>query len=371
MMRQSVDADLRARSIFMRTQLAAGDLHRHRHPAGPGGRHHHGRAPLGLDRRALPDPLLLGPGGPQPAAVLRAPPVLRPLARPRRQVHRHRRRAEVEITDVPGAGRLSVARGAVEFQQRRLRLPARRAAVRRPDPRPSRPGEHVALVGAVGIGEVHPVQTAAAVHGRGRRRHPDRRPGHPGGHPGLPAPHISLRAPGPPAPAPDHRREHLLRAWPDAGWRPGRRAAAGGGLRPGPPGGQGRPRRGVRLRPARPVRHRGRRAGPEALRAASASGWPSPRPWPRAPPSWSWTRPPRPSTPSRSTSSKRPCGDSWSSSTALVIAHRLSTIAHMDRIVVFDQGRIVEEGTHRELLRHDVGLYARLWRHQSGGFLVE
>jgi ATP-binding cassette, subfamily B, bacterial len=60
------------------------------------------------------------------------------------------------------------------------------------------------------------------------------------------------------------------------------------------------------------------------------------------------------------------------SSTALVIAHRLSTIAGMDRIVVFDQGRIVEEGTHQELLRHgDAGMYGRLWQHQSGGFLVE
>jgi ATP-binding cassette subfamily B protein len=59
-------------------------------------------------------------------------------------------------------------------------------------------------------------------------------------------------------------------------------------------------------------------------------------------------------------------------STALVIAHRLSTIAHMDRIVVVDQGRIVEEGTHQELLHQgDFGLYQRLWRHQSGGFLVE
>jgi ATP-binding cassette subfamily B protein len=59
-------------------------------------------------------------------------------------------------------------------------------------------------------------------------------------------------------------------------------------------------------------------------------------------------------------------------STALVIAHRLSTIAHMDRIVVFDQGRIVEEGTHRELLDgRGAGIYSRLWRHQSGGFLVE
>jgi ATP-binding cassette subfamily B protein len=58
-------------------------------------------------------------------------------------------------------------------------------------------------------------------------------------------------------------------------------------------------------------------------------------------------------------------------STALVIAHRLSTIAHMDRIVVFDQGKIVEEGTHRQLLdQGELGLYGRLWHHQSGGFLV-
>jgi ATP-binding cassette, subfamily B, heavy metal transporter len=60
------------------------------------------------------------------------------------------------------------------------------------------------------------------------------------------------------------------------------------------------------------------------------------------------------------------------SSTALVIAHRLSTIATMDRIIVFDQGTIVEEGTHQELLAPGGhGMYGRLWRHQSGGFLVE
>ena len=59
-------------------------------------------------------------------------------------------------------------------------------------------------------------------------------------------------------------------------------------------------------------------------------------------------------------------------STALVIAHRLSTIAHMDRIVVFDQGAVVQEGTHRQLLDQGVaGRYGRLWQHQSGGFLVE
>ena len=55
--------------------------------------------------------------------------------------------------------------------------------------------------------------------------------------------------------------------------------------------------------------------------------------------------------------------------TVIAIAHRLSTIAAMDRLIVLDQGHIVEEGTHRELLRRG-GLYAELWNHQSGGFLM-
>ncbi|OLO11563.1 multidrug ABC transporter ATP-binding protein [Chromohalobacter japonicus] len=54
--------------------------------------------------------------------------------------------------------------------------------------------------------------------------------------------------------------------------------------------------------------------------------------------------------------------------TVIAIAHRLSTIAAMDRLVVMEGGRIVEQGSHAELIRHD-GLYARLWRRQSGGFL--
>ena len=54
--------------------------------------------------------------------------------------------------------------------------------------------------------------------------------------------------------------------------------------------------------------------------------------------------------------------------TVVAIAHRLSTIAAMDRLIVMDQGRIVEEGTHQALLALG-GIYARLWAHQSGGFL--
>ena len=56
--------------------------------------------------------------------------------------------------------------------------------------------------------------------------------------------------------------------------------------------------------------------------------------------------------------------------TVVAIAHRLSTIAAMDRLIVLDRGRIVEEGEHRTLLAQG-GLYARLWAHQSGGFLGE
>lgn len=56
--------------------------------------------------------------------------------------------------------------------------------------------------------------------------------------------------------------------------------------------------------------------------------------------------------------------------TSIVIAHRLSTIAHLDRIVVLEKGKIVEQGTHKELLEKS-GTYARLWSHQSGGFLEE
>ncbi|MEJ1929350.1 ABC transporter ATP-binding protein [Nostoc sp. NIES-2111] len=54
--------------------------------------------------------------------------------------------------------------------------------------------------------------------------------------------------------------------------------------------------------------------------------------------------------------------------TVIVVAHRLSTIAHLDRILVFDQGRIVEDGSHEKLLARG-GAYYRLWKMQAGGFL--
>ncbi len=56
--------------------------------------------------------------------------------------------------------------------------------------------------------------------------------------------------------------------------------------------------------------------------------------------------------------------------TSIVIAHRLSTIARLDRIIVLDKGKIVEQGSHQQLLVSG-GIYATLWAHQSGGFIEE
>lgn len=54
----------------------------------------------------------------------------------------------------------------------------------------------------------------------------------------------------------------------------------------------------------------------------------------------------------------------------MAVAHRLSTLREMDRIIVFEGGVIVEDGTHEELVGAG-GHYANLWKHQAGGFIVE
>jgi len=60
----------------------------------------------------------------------------------------------------------------------------------------------------------------------------------------------------------------------------------------------------------------------------------------------------------------------WHDRTVIAIAHRLSTLRHMDRIIVMDGGRLIEQGTHKQLLERK-GRYYRLWQHQSGNVLVE
>jgi ABC-type multidrug transport system fused ATPase/permease subunit len=56
--------------------------------------------------------------------------------------------------------------------------------------------------------------------------------------------------------------------------------------------------------------------------------------------------------------------------TVIAIAHRLSTIAAMDRLIVLEQGEVIEQGTHEQLLAKS-GVYAKLWQRQSGAFLAE
>jgi ATP-binding cassette subfamily B protein len=57
--------------------------------------------------------------------------------------------------------------------------------------------------------------------------------------------------------------------------------------------------------------------------------------------------------------------------TVIVIAHRLSTIMQMDRIVVIENGKIIEQGKHQELIKMKQGMYQKLWEIQAGGFIDE
>jgi len=61
----------------------------------------------------------------------------------------------------------------------------------------------------------------------------------------------------------------------------------------------------------------------------------------------------------------------WEHKTVIAIAHRLSTLRHMDSIAVIDGGSIVEFDSHEALIARKGGIYAKLWRHQSGGFIEE
>lgn len=67
---------------------------------------------------------------------------------------------------------------------------------------------------------------------------------------------------------------------------------------------------------------------------------------------------------------QRALEDLWEGKTVIAIAHRLSTLRHMDRIVVMNEGRIVEQGTHDQLITQK-GHYYRLWQHQSGGRVLD
>ena len=57
--------------------------------------------------------------------------------------------------------------------------------------------------------------------------------------------------------------------------------------------------------------------------------------------------------------------------TTIVVAHRLSTIRMMDRIIVLEDGKVLEEGSHAELAAKEGGLYQKLWNLQAGGFIKE
>ena len=57
--------------------------------------------------------------------------------------------------------------------------------------------------------------------------------------------------------------------------------------------------------------------------------------------------------------------------TTIIIAHRLSTVMRADRIIVLDNGKIIEEGTHKDLINKQDGLYKKLWDMQRGGLLLE
>jgi ATP-binding cassette, subfamily B, multidrug efflux pump len=262
------------------------------------------------------------------------------------------------VTDRPGAPALKVTRGEIAFRgltHHYGKRPGRARGHRPHDPagRAGRPRR------AVGGGQVEPRQPAAAVPRRRGRADRDRRSGHPRREPGVPAPRHRRGDPGQLAPAPLGAGEHPLR--------------------------QSRRRRGGDDRAARraeahafigELRDPAGRAGYDAFvgeRGVKLSGGQRQR--------VAIARVILKDAPILVLDEATSALDSeveaaiqgtlygvMEGKTVIAIAHRLSTIAHMDRIVVLDEGRIVEQGSHSELLALN-GLYATFWNRQSGGFI--
>ena len=265
------------------------------------------------------------------------------------------------VVDAPGAPPLAVTRGEVRFEHVTFGYGSRRAVVDDLDLH-IRPGEKIGLVGRSGAGKSTVVNLLLRFYDVEHGRDPDRRPGHRDGAAGQPAGAGRHGHAGHLAAAPLGARQHRLRST--------GRDRRGHGRR-------GEARRGARVHPAASSTRRGRRGYDAHVgeRGVKLSGGQRQR--------IAIARVMLKDAPILLLDEATSALDSeveaaiqqslyrlMEGKTVVAIAHRLSTIAAMDRLIVMDQGRIVEEGDHRSLLARG-GLYARLWEHQSGGFLGE
>ena len=128
--------------------------------------------------------------------------------------------------------------------------------------------------------------------------------------------------------------------------------------------------RPLHRRASRQAMNRWSASAGSSCRAARSSASRSPAPCSRTRRSWSSTKRPARSTAAPSRRSRRRSTASRASRTTIMIAHRLSTIVNADQIVVLDEGRVAERGTHEQLLERG-GLYAELWQRQAAERLAE